>query len=110
VVAVGARAQDESLASFSPRLPWITCTAPGVTVLGDYLDAPDIALMDGTKAQFDGYATWSGTSFATAITSGAIAARTVRGRVTARQALAELLAERDGVVRPYAQCDDGPRA
>ncbi len=109
VVAVGARAGDD-LADFSPRLPWITCTAPGSAVLGEYLDAHDVVLLDGTKAPFEGYATWSGTSFATAIASGAIAARTVRGRVTPREALAQMLAESAGVVRPYTQCDDAPRA
>lgn len=109
VVAVGARAQVllgmadvGALARFSPDLPWVTCTAPGENVAGAY---PYEMVADkdviGPK-QCTGYATWQGTSFATATVSGAIAARTVPGKVTAREALAQLLQEPDGVVRPHS--------
>jgi subtilisin family serine protease len=113
VVAVGAREADDSLADFSPRLPWVTCTAPGREIVGAYLGADrtvTAALLDGSHQDFRGYARWSGTSFATAIVSGVVAAHTVRGRMPARDALAELLDDKDGVVRKYVSGDDGQRA
>lgn len=113
VVAVGARAADDSLADFSPRLPWITCTAPGLDIVGAYLGADlavTVTLLDGGQQAFNGYASWNGTSFATAIASGAIAANTVPGHLPAREALADLLAGKDEVVRKYVPSDDGRRA
>ncbi|HKN97806.1 MAG TPA: S8/S53 family peptidase [Pseudonocardiaceae bacterium] len=111
VVAVGALDPDGSPADFSPRLPWITCGAPGRQIVGAYVKGP-VTMLDGTVDDtFDtGYAEWSGTSFATATVSGVIAAHTVPGRVSARDALRAVLAEPNGVVRPWVQCDDGRRA
>ena len=94
VIAVGARDGAE-LADFSPRLPWVDVTAPGVNVVSTYLRGPVEISEPGpdgvpnkteTKV-FDGYAKWSGTSFAAATVSGAIAAHAVRGRAAARAAL-----------------------
>jgi membrane-anchored mycosin MYCP len=104
VVAVGATEQPGS--EFSPCLPWITCTAPGVDVVGAYLihdrvQVPDPDTSATVEREFTGYAKWSGTSFAAATVSGAIAANTVPGRVSARQALADLLADPDSMVRKY---------
>lgn len=111
VVAVGALDPDGSPADFSPRLPWITCGAPGRAVVGAYVKGPVRMLDDSVDGTFDtGYAEWSGTSFATATVSGVVAAHTVPGRVSARDALRAVLAEPNGVVRPWVQCDDGPRA
>jgi subtilisin family serine protease len=112
VVAVGARDGDE-LASFSPKLPWVTCTAPGVRVEGAYLEGlVQTPHSEATEQDFSGYARWSGTSFATATTSGAIAAHIQRDEdehyvVTPHQALAQVLAKEHGVVRPFTECDDG---
>lgn len=102
VVAVGARGKDGEPAPFSPRLPWVTCTAPGVEVKGAYLDTA-VRMVDGTIEEFKGYARWSGTSFATAKVSGAIAAHMAPGKITARAALNHLLARPDGLVRAYVQ-------
>jgi subtilisin family serine protease len=107
VVAVGARdigalGIGEGLAKFSPQLPWVTCTAPGVNLTGAFLKAT-VLMKTGQSLPFDGYATWSGTSFATAMVSGAIAAATVPGKVTAHEALHGLLSESGGVVRPYVK-------
>jgi hypothetical protein len=106
VVAVGARNDDDTMADFSPRLPWVTCTAPGSQVPGDYLTGT-VRLLDGTPQEFHGYATWSGTAFAAATVAGAIAAGTVPDRVTAHTALGNLLATEGGVVRKYKPGDDG---
>jgi hypothetical protein len=97
VIAVGADS-----AEFSPRLPWVSLTAPGVDVLGAYVDA-EVELSDGTRRRFDGWARWTGTSFAAATASGTIAANTQPGVKSARQAANEILGDEDptGVVRPY---------
>lgn len=81
VIAVGAVDDHQEVADFSPRAPWVTCTARGVGVIGAYLqDAP-----------FDGFAKWSGTSFAAATVSGAIAAKMSGSGMTAREAFRALL-------------------
>ena len=49
---------------------------------------------------FRGYARWSGTSFAAATVTGAIAARTSPDESPARTALTELVAG-GGIVTPY---------
>jgi membrane-anchored mycosin MYCP len=81
VNSVGAVDDQQELADFSPRAPWVTCTAPGVGVIGDYLD----------DAPFHGCARWSGTSFAAATVSGAIAAKMSESGLTAHEAFASLL-------------------
>jgi subtilisin family serine protease len=97
-VAVGAVDAHGNTALFSPELPWVTCTAPGVDVVGSYLTG-EVRVGDDIR-HFDGLARWSGTSFSAATVCGAVAARTVPGSVTPRQALAALLAA-DDLVRPY---------
>jgi membrane-anchored mycosin MYCP len=129
VVAVGASREPGS--EFSPNLPWVTCTAPGVNVVGAYLHqavtmptrlpprlareytdarmlpADRIAPQDttGDPVRFDGYARWSGTSFAAATVSGAVAAAMRPGQKAAK-ALHELLERPGRVVRKaeYAPC------
>lgn len=107
VVAVGARNADDSVADVSPELPWVTCTAPGSLVIDLTATVP---LCEGKSLNFKGYPSWSGTAFAAATVSGAIAAHTVPGQVTAQEALAGLLAGDGGVVRKYVPGDDGQRA
>jgi subtilisin family serine protease len=97
VVAVGAHDSDGQRAAFSPDTPWITLSAPGVDVASTYLrGAVEIPLEGSTDGatelqDFGGYAIWSGTSFAAAAVSGKIAAGTVPGRRTAREALDDLM-------------------
>jgi membrane-anchored mycosin MYCP len=106
VVAVGASDGNGKPASFSPDLPWTHFLAPGVDVESTYLsgrvstESPDAQGRHATTGgqAFDGWARWSGTSFAAAAVSGAIAARTVPGRRSAREAL-------DDLRRPHR---DGP--
>jgi subtilisin family serine protease len=108
VIAVGARRDGRTLADFSPRLPWVTCTAPGQDITGAYLNGLVQTPNSDVKEQtFTGYAKWSGTSFAAAITSGVIAAHTRPGEVAPHEAVAQVLRETNGVVRPFTQCQDG---
>ncbi|OPG14322.1 S8/S53 family peptidase [Microbispora sp. GKU 823] len=101
VVAVGAYGTVDGhpvMPGWSPDLPWVACLAPGEGVVGSYLTGEvDI---DGRRQTFQGHARWSGTSFSAALVTGAVAARTVPGSVTPRQALDKLLAEA-AEVRPY---------
>lgn len=84
VVAVGAIDGSGEHAPFSPPpdLPWIDVRAPGVELVSRYPD--DVRL--GGYEPYPGFAQWSGTSFAAALVSGAIAAATDPGRVPARAA------------------------
>jgi membrane-anchored mycosin MYCP len=93
VTAVGATDDRGEVADFSPKVPWINVTAPGVSVESTYLYG-DVRLVDFPKGNrtFDGYARWEGTSFAAATVSGAVAANIGPGR-DARQALEAVLAD-----------------
>jgi membrane-anchored mycosin MYCP len=67
VIAVGAL-DDGGAAAFSPEAPWVDAMAPGVDVVStSTVDGEDGAL----------FARWSGTSFAAAAVTGAIAAGTI---------------------------------
>jgi Subtilase family len=116
VVAVGAYDPSEGTgkpAVFSPKVPWLDLLAPGVRVRSTFLPGhvqlvrrdPDGSLVDEGSADFGqpGYATWDGTSFAAANVSGAIAALTVAGRVSAYEALDQLQnpAGPGGDILPY---------
>jgi Subtilase family len=112
VTGVGALDQQGKLAEFTPRpAPWVSLLAPGVGLTGAYVKG-DVTIehkdkgghsVDKKVVSFDGAAVWEGCSFAAAVVSGAIAARTVPGQRSARQALEELLgldpaAARRGIV------------
>lgn len=84
VVAVGAAtASGAGSAAFSPAQPWVDVLAPGVDLVSTYLDGPVRA--GRRSVHFDGFARWSGTSFAAALVTGVIAAGIEPGRLTARQ-------------------------
>jgi membrane-anchored mycosin MYCP len=119
VVAVGA-----TNAAFSAYGPWVTCSAPGENLTAAYpvgtvsvadrphpqgtaeltADATGVETRPAADAEnpdfTTGYARWSGTSFAAAWATGAVAARTVPGRVPAREALRQLLADPASGVKP----------
>ncbi|MFF0088125.1 S8/S53 family peptidase [Streptomyces canus] len=97
-VAVGSVDADGDRPRWSPQLPWLTCTALGVDVVGAYLTG-EVETASGLL-HFDGHARWSGTSFSAATVSGAVAARTVPGSVSPRQALAHLMTE-GTLVQPF---------
>jgi len=88
VVAVGALDQTGVPAPFSPKAPWVDCEARGFEVAAAYPNDT-------------GWATWSGTSFAAAVVTGAVAARTVPAVVSAREVLEQLLADGSSVVKPF---------
>jgi membrane-anchored mycosin MYCP len=94
VVAVAAADPDGNVPPWSAALPWVRCKAPGVDVIGDYFTGP--VLLGSGLGHFEGRAMWSGTSFAAAIVSGAVAARTVPGSTGPRAALETLL--KDGTL------------
>lgn len=95
VVAVGA--WDSGL---TPNLPWVTCTAQG-DLVSSYLTGKVQLTQPSELKTFDGYASWGGSSFATAAVSGKIAARMVPGKVSAREAFERLLDAPDSGVRPH---------
>ncbi|WP_432477215.1 S8 family peptidase [Nocardioides sp. GXQ0305] len=101
VIAVGATDDAGKTAPFSPAgVPWVDALAPGVNRVSTYLDGT-VTFDKGDPLRFEGLASWSGTSFAAASVSGAIAARTVPGRVSARRAWEMMReeSERPAVVR-----------
>jgi hypothetical protein len=113
VVGVGALDRNGDRAAFTPHpAPWIRLLAPGVGLDGAYVRGTVLIehkdrngkVVDSKPVRFPGRATWEGCSFAAALVSGAIAARTVPGRRSAHQGLDELLHPARGgpdrVIRP----------
>ncbi len=101
VVAVGAGTSNGGRfvsAKFSPKASWVDLIAPGEDIISIY------------KAS--GYATWSGTSFASAAVSGAIAYLMETVGITAEKAVAWLLtppADRKDPAVTAAIDDIGPQ-
>jgi membrane-anchored mycosin MYCP len=96
VVAVGALTRNGKRAEFSPNTPWVTLSAPGVGVVSTFLDG-DVkipAARGGFELRpYNGFAKWSGTSFAAATITGKIAAGTIPGERGPGNALNDLLGE-----------------
>ena len=96
VVAVGATDSVGNRPAWSPDpdLPWVDVVAPGDNVSSTYLTGDvDLSSAGGKPDEhFDGYASWSGTSFSAAQVSGAVAAAVVPGETGAATALAQLTA------------------
>jgi hypothetical protein len=120
VVAVGAL-DGLVPAEFNPvsidgrsLAPWVDVLAPGIDVEAAYFGGPDRAELVRVPRfpltvpptyegkLFTGAARWSGTSFAAATVTGAIAARTSPGR-SASAALTALLDEPNSPVQPAGQ-------
>jgi membrane-anchored mycosin MYCP len=91
VIAVGAADHTGSPTKFTPaNVEWIDALAPGEGVLSTYLSGPVRQQSTDAPVRFTGYARWSGTSFAAASVTGAIAAR-VKPGTSAPQAWQDLL-------------------
>jgi subtilisin family serine protease len=94
-VAVGALNADETMAGYSNRGPWVDVFARGTDVVNAFPNGPyhymEAPLQGQPDAVFnDGMASWSGTSFATPLVSGVLAARMSRYGQNAVQAWASL--------------------
>jgi subtilisin family serine protease len=93
VVAVGAvdtTTGTVARAGFSDFGSWVDVYAPGVDVRSSYLDGSYLEPGHGVE-HLDGWARWSGTSFAAPQVAGEIA-RLVQAGTTARQAASQVLA------------------
>lgn len=86
VTAVGACDRQGRRAAFTPPAPWIDLYAPGIQVGSTFL-ASARSNAGAEPTSFGGYARWSGTSFAAALVSGAIAAGIDPGRISGQDAL-----------------------
>lgn len=101
VVAVGATDEDGDRPDYSPNpieAPWVDVQAPGHRVVSLFPEGELLVTQeDGStrREKFEGFARWSGTSFAAAHVTGLIAARTSPGRVGPWQALHALIQEAD---------------
>jgi subtilisin family serine protease len=102
VLAVGALDQRRLIppgampprAAFSNHAPWVKAYASGVQVLGPFVDFKEIGGdAHGVRPpqHFQGWARWSGTSFAAATVSGRIAQWAIEHRISAPEARDQLL-------------------
>ena len=113
VLAVGAAYSGGSppadLALFSPALPWVDCVALGVDLVSTYLADAKVPTHspsgDEQETTFHGYASWSGTSFAAAQVTGAVARRMSEAGESAQEAVAHLLDTPDSGVQRYTWKD-----
>ncbi|MEO7746485.1 MAG: S8/S53 family peptidase [Actinomycetota bacterium] len=111
-VSVGALDRDGSRAGFSNFGSWVDVYALGTDVVNAYPNGTfrfrePPASTNGEKAEFTTeMAIWSGTSFATPLFAGMIAARMSRNGQSARQAADSLLR----IARAHAQPGTGPVA
>ena len=80
------------LASWSNRGSWLDLAAPGKDLLSTYLDRPITPPGQTEPVAYEGWAIWSGTSFATAVVSGAIARLMSDGSTSAAEAVGKLRA------------------
>jgi subtilisin family serine protease len=74
VIGVGAVDADDNRPGFSNYGPWVDCATSGVDIAGPYVRGLVDAHATVTPAPtFDGWATWTGTSFAAPRVAGLIA-------------------------------------
>jgi subtilisin family serine protease len=95
VAAVDASTDPPKPAAFSNFGVWVDVCAPGVDLLSSYVRGT-WQLAPSTPAEtFDGWARWSGTSFAAPLVAAEIAARSSATGAPARRVALELLAGLD---------------
>lgn len=97
VIAVGAVDDSGNPADFTNFGWWVDCCAPGVDLHSIYVSGRENPQADPQPDVFEGYATWSGTSFSTAMVTAAVAVEMGNGG-TARDASHRLL-EQSGAAR-----------
>ncbi|MDQ3643485.1 MAG: S8 family serine peptidase, partial [Actinomycetota bacterium] len=98
VLAVGAVTKKGRQAWFSNFGPWIEVWARGTKVVSAFGTGPYRPIRGGRTLNFSGLAVWSGTSFATPLVAGMIAARKASDGSSPLAAKARVLA--DCVRRP----------
>jgi len=100
VIAVASANNKGEPSTFSPRGPWVDMYIAGEDVHSTFIEGK--LDLNGAPADQDavykGFASWTGSSFAAAKLSGAVAARTKVGNKSPAAALAELM--RTGGVGP----------
>jgi subtilisin family serine protease len=107
VVSVGALDGDGKKSDFSNYGKWVDVYAHGrdlvnAYVTGAYTYHEPTSAGFGTTQNFTGMAQWSGTSFATPVVTGAIAAYMSKHGVSAREARDALIAAAPKVPDPTA--------
>jgi hypothetical protein len=113
VLAVAALSPGGRVAPFSNRGPWIDAATVGAGVESAFPDLPRGRIGAGYVA--DGYARWSGTSFAAALLAGTVAARMAASAEPAAKAVRSLVDGGvpapdvgAGAVRVVSPVDRGP--
>ncbi|RKS80448.1 subtilase family protein [Motilibacter peucedani] len=94
VLAVGSvdDASSTTWSTWSNRGPWVDLAAPGHRLLSTYVTGPVALEADQPAVDYSGWARWSGTSFSTAVVSGAIARLMSARGITAHEAALALKA------------------
>jgi subtilisin family serine protease len=94
VVSVGAVAADLHPTAWSSRGFWVDCASVGEGILSTFVEGRESYEFTGDPDTFgtNPFARWSGTSFAAPQVAGAVARLMQEHDLTARQALARLLA------------------
>ena len=91
VVGVGAVDHDHHRAAFSNYGWWVDACTGGVQVFGPFPRFPPEGVTDAQEPFFEGWAIWSGTSFAAPKVSGEIAARLSTGHYASARGAASSL-------------------
>ncbi|WP_066370673.1 S8 family peptidase [Herbidospora mongoliensis] len=107
VIAVGAATKGVR-PEFSPNVPWVSLVAPGEDVECLYLTGQVVVDKHGAEKPYEGYAAWSGTSFAAAAVSGAIADLAHRHQISPSEACDLLLRRSPAQMRPERHEDVQP--